>query len=121
MGDAAGAVPEWSEQLRRLTDGIRGLLADPARAAEGLGHGSECRWCPLCQAIAVVRGERPEISGALADLLTTAATALRALAAEPPAEPPAGPAATGAGEAEDGAGDPEGAGEPPEVQRIEIA
>jgi hypothetical protein len=107
--------PEWGEQLHRLMDGVRGLLAEPARAAdgvaEGVGHGSECRYCPLCQAIAVVRGERPEVSAALADLLATTATALRNFseshqpgptwADAPPAESAAEP--------------------PPDVQRIEIA
>ena len=43
---------------------------------------ADCRWCPVCQAAAVVRGERPEVTAALADVLTTAATALRTFAAE---------------------------------------
>ena len=43
---------------------------------------SDCRWCPLCQAAAVVRGERPEVSAALADMLTATAAALRSFAGE---------------------------------------
>jgi hypothetical protein len=112
--------PDWGEQARRLIDGVRGALAEPGRISEGAGHGAECRWCPLCQAIAVVRGERPEVSAALADLLTTAAAALRSVAAEPgggpAAEPAAEPPCPGADDAAgDDAGEP-----PPEVQRIEI-
>jgi hypothetical protein len=118
--------PDWGDSLRRLVDGVRGAMAEPARAAEGMGHASECRWCPLCQAIAVARGDRPEVSTALADLLTTTAAALRAAAETPAAgSPEAGAEAGGASgtttdeqTAEPGAelGDP-----PPEVQRIEIA
>jgi hypothetical protein len=117
--------PDWGEQARRLMDGVRGVLAEPARIPEGTGHAAECRWCPLCQAIAVVRGERPEVSAALADLLTTAAAALRSVAAEPGAGPAAAPATEAAadpdgsvpdGSAQDDTGEP-----PPAVQRIEIA
>jgi hypothetical protein len=108
--------PDWGEQARRLIEGVRGVLAEPGRIAEGAGHGAECRWCPLCQAIAVVRGERPEVNAALADLLTTAAATLRSVAAEPGGEPAAEPPVPGADDAAgDDAGEP-----PPEVQRIEI-
>jgi hypothetical protein len=103
-------APEWGESVRRLVDGVRGLLAEPARATDGMGHDSECRYCPLCQAVAVVRGERPEISAALADLLTTTAASLRAVAESHAAQ--ATP---------DQPQDDDDAGEPPEVQRIDIA
>ena len=101
---------DWMEQLRRLAEGLRGT-ADPA---EEPAHGADCRWCPICQVAAVVRGERPEVTAALADLLTTTAAALRAFA-EAPAQPPAQPSAQFPWP-DDEPGDP-----PPEVQRIEIA
>jgi hypothetical protein len=104
-------APEWGESVRRLVDGVRGLLTEPARAADGIGHGSECRYCPLCQAIAVARGERPEVSAALADLLTTTAASLRAVA-----ESHTAASAAPEQPQDDDAGEP-----PPEVQRIEIA
>ncbi len=99
-------TPDWMDHLRRLADGWRGA----ADAAPEAGHGADCRWCPVCQAAAVLRGERPEVTAALADLLATTASALRGFA-EAPAEAPAS-----APPAEDEAGDPL-----PEVQRIEIA
>jgi hypothetical protein len=105
-------TPEWGESVRRLVDGVRGLLAEPARASDGLGHASECRYCPLCQAVAVMRGERPEVSAALADLLTTTAASLRAVA-ESHAATQARPDQP---QGDDEAGEP-----PPEVQRIDIA
>ncbi|WP_299955572.1 hypothetical protein [uncultured Modestobacter sp.] len=37
----------------------------------------ECRGCPLCAGLAALRGRRPDLTEALADVLTAAATALR--------------------------------------------
>src|SRR5690242_5263208 len=68
---------DWIEQGRRLLETLR----SSAEASDG-EHGSDCRWCPVCQAAAVVRGERPEVTAALADVLSTAAAALRSFAAE---------------------------------------
>src|SRR3954468_10349945 len=92
---------DWIDQARGLLD----LLKQGASAGtpdDDAAHGSDCRWCPLCQAAAVLRGERPEVTAAIADVLTATAAALRAFAepsasaddAEPtgpatPAEPPA--------------------------------
>ena len=96
---------DWIEQGRRLLETLR----NSAEAPDG-EHGSDCRWCPVCQAAAVVRGERPEVTAALADVLATAATALRAFADSGAATPP--PA-----DVEEDAGD----GDPPAVQQIDIA
>jgi hypothetical protein len=101
---------DWIDQARRLLDALTGP-ADSAPDADGTPHGSDCRWCPICQAAAVVRGERPEVSAALADVLTATATALRTFAAA--AEAPAAPAPE---DDEAQGGDP-----PPPVQQIEIA
>src|SRR3712207_9416406 len=68
---------DWIDQARGLLDLLKQGMAAPADDA---GHGRDCRWCPVCQVAAVVRGERPEVTAALADLLTTAATALRTVA-----------------------------------------
>jgi hypothetical protein len=101
---------DWIEQGRRLLETLRsGLDAAPADA-DGAEHSSDCRWCPVCQVAAVVRGERPEVTAALADVLTTAATALRTFAA-------AGGDAPGATAEPDEAGE----GDAPAVQQIDIA
>ncbi|TFV65212.1 UNVERIFIED_ORG: hypothetical protein E4P37_10955 [Bacillus sp. AZ43] len=99
---------DWIDQAQRLIEAVRSGLAAPTDGEQE--HTSDCRWCPICLAASVVRGERPEINAALADALTAAATALRTVAAAGhPAEdaPDAGPATR-----ED---------EPPPVQQIEIA
>jgi hypothetical protein len=101
---------DWIEQGRRLLETLRsGVDAAPADA-DGAEHSSDCRWCPVCQVAAVVRGERPEVTAALADVLTTAATALRTFAA-------AGGDAPGATAQPDEAGE----GDAPAVQQIDIA
>jgi hypothetical protein len=77
---------DWIDQARAVLDLLKQGVATPAEGAE---HGSDCRWCPVCQAAAVVRGERPEVTAALADVLTSAAAALRTLAeADRPAAAP---------------------------------
>jgi len=102
---------DWIDQARGLLDMLKQGMATPAEGADGAGHGSDCRWCPVCQAASVVRGERPEVTAALADVLTSAAAALRTLAeADHPAAPE--PAADTAGAPAD---------PPPVVQQIEIA
>jgi len=100
---------DWLDQARRLLDVVKINLADSTPDTQG--HGSDCRWCPLCQAAAVVRGERPEVTAALADVLTATATALRTFAEAATPEPETPAAGTDQGD-----GDP-----PPTVQRIEIA
>jgi hypothetical protein len=97
---------DWIDQARRLLETLRPPAGEAA--ATGEAHSSDCRWCPVCQAAAVVRGERPEVTAALADVLTATAAALRNFA-----EPPSAPAADTAAAEE---GDP-----PPPVQQIEIA
>jgi hypothetical protein len=90
-----------------------GTAAQAASAARDAAAGAaaqlsgDCRWCPLCQAAAMVRGERPELSAALADILTATATALRQFAGD--AAPP---------EPEEAPEEPAPA---PTVQRIELS
>ncbi len=99
--------PDWVEQARRLVTGLGQTLGSALREGDAAGaHPADCRWCPVCQVAAVVRGERPEVTDALADVLTAAAAALRNVS-ERPAAPDPEPAA---------AEEP-----PPPVQRIEIA
>jgi hypothetical protein len=95
---------DWIEQGRRLLETLRSSTEAP-----GGEHGSDCRWCPVCQAAAVVRGERPEVTAALADVLTATAEALRTFAE-----------AGGTTPTEDVEDDAED-GEAPAVQQIDIA
>jgi hypothetical protein len=131
-------VTDWVDAARRLAESLTAGAHPAAPAAGGsaadgpaAGASGDCRWCPLCQAAAVLRGERPEVTEALADVLTVSAQALRSFAesaaaraadsaaesaAAPGAEPDAEPGAGGsAAPAPTGADVP-----PPAVQRIEL-
>ena len=84
-------APDWVEQARRLVTGLGQTLGSAPREGDAAGaHPADCRFCPVCQVAAAVRGERPEVTDALADVLTTAAAALRTLserASAPAAQP----------------------------------
>jgi hypothetical protein len=101
---------DWIDSARRLVETLTSGDAVPgAPPVEGV-HAADCRWCPVCQVAAVVRGERPEVTAALADVLTASATALRTFAA---GGDQAAPPAADASAAE--------AYPSPPVQRIDIA
>ena len=100
-----------------VTTGRAASAASPAGSTTGAtadsggGHADDCRWCLVCQAAAVVRGERPEVTAALADVLTAAAATLRSFA---DADRPPGPEQTRGSTA--GPADP-----PPVLHRVDIA
>jgi hypothetical protein len=59
------AAAQWSQQ---------------AFAESPDGHtGSDCQWCPLCQFVAVLRGERPEVTERVAEAGVAVLSALRGL------------------------------------------
>ena len=52
--------------------------ATRAAADAPMGHaGPECQWCPLCQFVAVLRGERPDLTEKVAEAGVAVAGALR--------------------------------------------
>jgi hypothetical protein len=132
--------PDWVDQARRfaaglaaehaagrpLSDVLGGLLGAATTTPDpSADHSAECRWCPVCTGLAALRGRRPDLLEALADVLTTAATTLRAQASSSPhpggsdaaADVPA-PAASGP----DAAAPPETTvPRPTPVQQIDVA
>jgi hypothetical protein len=76
---------DWADQARRLLEAVKTAAAADAEQSTG-----ECKWCPHCQLLAVLRGDRPELTAVLDDVLATASAALRSFAAETPAEEPSG-------------------------------
>ena len=123
--------PDWVEQARRFAAGLAAEHAAGAGLSDVLGdllgpHGeqpaadaaAECRWCPLCAGLAALRGRRPDLLEALADVLTSAAGALRTTARTTPDDSPAAP---GAPEPEPAAPPEEAVPRPAPVQRIDVA
>ncbi len=108
--------PDWVEQARRFVISTGLLEALDGGAPRSAEHPATCRSCPLCIGLAALRGRGPDLVEGLADLLGTAAVALRAHAASarPAADPP-GPAPADA-RPEETVTPP-----PPPVQRIDVA
>jgi hypothetical protein len=119
---------DWLDTARRVVDTF---LTPPAAASPTTGpeataegrasHADTCRRCPVCQAMAVVRGERPEVTAALADLLSTTADALRTFADSVPAAEHGAGAGAGTHAAEEPTVETEAAEPPRTAQRIDIS
>lgn len=96
------------EELRLLADAVAdraGPWLDRV-AADGMDEsGATCTWCPLCAAVAVVRGEPNELAARGLDAAADLVALLRAVLAdrwEPgaphmPGFTPSGPSSSGAG------------------------
>lgn len=81
-GDSsAGTGPLAAEALRLVSsmqDWAQGWTErDLGESSDG-HSGGDCQWCPLCQFLAVLRGERPEVTERVAQAGTALAAALRA-------------------------------------------
>lgn len=129
-----------AEEARLLLDAVaervQPWLQRLASEAPGDGHSpASCGWCPLCAAVAVVRGERPELAVRAAEHLAGLLGTLRSAMAErvpAPGRDTPRPEAAGAGGAAPGgaesdSADPaeESARQPeppvaPRVQRITV-
>jgi hypothetical protein len=94
----AGALDmtEVEEEAAKLLDAVRewahgtfgpGGRLGPERISTGA---SECTWCPVCTAIAALRGDRPDITekvDAAAMAVVTAVRSLLSAATDPPPPP----------------------------------
>jgi len=100
-----------------------GATAGSATASQPVA----CQWCPVCSVIAVVRGDRPELGGRLAEQAGALLTTLRAVLEQPPNAPLADaqaadeqPADKQPDNATPGNGQPADEPRRPVVQRIEV-
>lgn len=85
----AGPLSDWA---RREAEAVPGHFSDwgsesgPHREAP-----PECRYCPICQLIALLRGDRPEAAARLATASTVFAEALRSVLVPPGGQAPQPP------------------------------
>ena len=80
MTGEPGPLPEEAVRLiGAAQDWWHRTVGDPATARIATGA-PECCWCPLCQLIATLRGERPELLERLSETQAALTAALRALA-----------------------------------------
>ncbi|WP_174361870.1 hypothetical protein [Nocardia brevicatena] len=82
-------LTEFAEELKQLAEVLLERVEPLLRhaAADGKPEWSNCTWCPLCAAAALVRGERHEVVTALAEHGTAIVTVLREALAGVPVEP----------------------------------
>jgi hypothetical protein len=100
--DRAGSIgAEATRLLEALQEWSRATFGQGAALGAHVATGApECAWCPICQFIAVLRGDRPEISQKLTDAGAAVLAAARALV--------------------DVVSHPETQPKPPRVQRIDL-
>lgn len=76
------ALEDWARDYRDVTGGRAtagsGGLADVLSAVDEhvLTRGEDCRYCPLCRTISVVRGTSPEVRAHLTSAATSLLTAV---------------------------------------------
>ncbi|MEU4447481.1 hypothetical protein AB0K14_38550 [Actinosynnema sp. NPDC050801] len=108
-----------TEELRLLLDAAA-ERAQPwlhRMAAEGEHDTRTCGWCPLCNAVALARGDRSELVAKAAEHVTGLIAVLRAALGEPAAGSASAPGASGPGSGPDE--EPERP-EKPRVQHIPV-
>lgn len=94
--------PPLAEEVVRLLGAVQDFARQNFPAAQAdhdhSGGGAPvCTWCPLCQFMAVLRGDRPEVTERVTEAGAALASALRAVldaatAGTPAGAPPADPA-----------------------------
>lgn len=84
--------PSIADELMRLAGAAQDWVRETFPAGPDGHMGAECQWCPLCQFMSVLRGERPELTERVAETGAALSSALRALldAAAPRASEPQG-------------------------------
>ncbi|MBA3250664.1 MAG: hypothetical protein H0T66_10265 [Geodermatophilaceae bacterium] len=96
LADAARAYAgPLADQVRREAGSAPGHFSDWLPGAGAPGQAApECRYCPICQLIALLRGDRPEAAAGLVAAGTAFAEALRSVLVPPPGEQAEPPPAT---------------------------
>jgi hypothetical protein len=78
-----------AEEAGRLLDMVQAWARQTFPAPTGGMSGTTCEWCPLCQFMAVLRGERPEVTERVSEAGAAVITAFRSfleVAARNPSE-----------------------------------
>ncbi|MBA2640898.1 MAG: hypothetical protein H0U77_13125 [Nocardioidaceae bacterium] len=101
--EPADPVGSVADEATRLFGVLAGRVRDHTAPDGGAAADSSCRWCPLCQAIDVVRGTSPETRAQVTESATALVLALRELV-DQLGRAPAERARGGSGAADPGAG-----------------
>jgi hypothetical protein len=77
--DAGASSPPLGEQAGQLLAVVQDWVRRNFEVAGDAEHAAVCDWCPLCQFVAVLRGDRPEVTERVAAAGTAVTAALRAV------------------------------------------
>jgi hypothetical protein len=77
--EAARLVEALSDWARTHTGDLPGALGNAVGGSAQFGASAECRLCPVCQMIALMRQARPETFAHLLDASTALTAALRSM------------------------------------------
>ncbi len=90
---AHGETP-LTDELAELLVAAQGWVSRATANHQVATGASECTGCPLCRLISVLRGDRPEVTEKMLDVVNSVVTGLRGAFEAPPAEPASDPAAS---------------------------
>lgn len=80
MADSESPGQPLADEAMRLLGAAQEWARHNVPAPGPDGHlGPECQWCPLCQFLSVLRGDRPDVTARVAEAGAALATAFRAL------------------------------------------
>lgn len=83
-----GALHDWAGDAG-VGAAAQGLVEGLRSADDHVGHGQDCRWCPICRLVNAARSTSPEVrehlAAAIGSLAQAASAALRD--PRPPSEP----------------------------------
>ncbi|MGI8880496.1 MAG: hypothetical protein ACR2KJ_08335 [Jatrophihabitans sp.] len=82
--DGAPAESPLTDELAELLTAAQGWVGRAAASHQVATGAPECTGCPLCQLVSVLRGDRPEVTEKVLDVVTTMVTGLRAAFDRPP-------------------------------------
>lgn len=92
MTEPGPLAEELARFLGATHDWLQRSVLDPATARISTGA-PECCWCPICQLVSAVRGDRPELLERLGEVQASIVSLLRTVteSAPTPTAPEAGP------------------------------
>jgi hypothetical protein len=68
-----------AEEALRFVNSVQDWVGREWPVEQAAAHPRECQWCPLCQFVAMLRGERPELSARVSEAGAALLAAMRAV------------------------------------------
>jgi hypothetical protein len=78
-GQPPGGPGPLAEEALRFVNSVQDWVGREWPVEQAAAHPRECMWCPLCQFVAMLRGERPELSARVSEAGAALLAAMRAV------------------------------------------